>query len=109
DALKASDPVLHLPPHSAGTCGIARCDLLMISYLAEVVEVTVRGDFPAPTTAPRPGRPALRWLKRGVIAVLLVVAALAVAGTVYQAVCERADARNHPPPGELVGVGSHRL
>ncbi len=64
--------------------------------------MTVRGDFPAPTAAPR-------WLKRGAIAVLLVLAVLVIAGTVYQAVGERADARNYPPPGELVSVGPHRL
>lgn len=71
--------------------------------------MTVHGDAPATRTTPRHTRPVLRWLKRVLVTALLVLSALAVAGTLYQAVGARADARNYPPPGELVSVGSHRL
>jgi alpha-beta hydrolase superfamily lysophospholipase len=49
--------------------------------------------------------PSRRWLLYPVLAVL----ALASAGGGYQTVREAADARAHPPPGQLIDVGGHRL
>lgn len=53
----------------------------------------------------RRGRGCLVWLGRAALAVV----GLALAGTVYEALAERADAKAYPPPGQLVDVGGHRL
>jgi pimeloyl-ACP methyl ester carboxylesterase len=46
-----------------------------------------------------------RWLVHPVLAVLVIAAV----GGGYQTVSESIDRRAHPPPGQLVDVGGHRL
>ena len=70
------------------------------------MKVQVENSGPA---AARRRRPVLRRVGRGLAVLIVIVVVLAAAGAVYQALGARADARNYPPPGELVSVGSHRL
>lgn len=51
----------------------------------------------------------LTWIGRSALALFVVIAVLAIAGLIYQAVAEANDARSYPPPGELVDVGGYRL
>ncbi len=50
-----------------------------------------------------------RWLRRLGLWLLAVIAVLALAGAVYQALGSRADASAYPPPGQLYPVGDQRL
>jgi pimeloyl-ACP methyl ester carboxylesterase len=50
-----------------------------------------------------------RTLLKRVVAPLAGLAALGVAGAVYQSLSEARDAEKFPPPGRLVDVGGHRL
>lgn len=53
----------------------------------------------------RRGRGCLIWLGRLVI----LTGGLMLAGAIYEAVAEAADARAYPPPGQMVDVGGYRL
>ncbi|MCC6626273.1 MAG: alpha/beta hydrolase [Chloroflexi bacterium] len=57
------------------------------------------------SSRPRRGRGCLVWLG-GIVAVLL---GLLLLGALYEAGAEAAAVRAHPPPGQLVDVGGHRL
>jgi len=46
------------------------------------------------------------WLLGGLIVLILL---LAGAGTIYQNMASKDDAKRFPPPGQMVDVGSHRL
>jgi len=50
-----------------------------------------------------------RWIKRATIGAFLLSVALSLTGAICQALAGAADRRNFPPPGQLVGVGGHRL
>jgi len=54
-------------------------------------------------------RGCLGYLGRGVIGIVILLAAAMAAGAIYQAAASAADARKYPPPGELVDVGGRRL
>ena len=56
-------------------------------------------------TSKRRGRGCLIWL--GVSLALLL--SLMLLGYIYEAVAEAADAKEYPPPGQLVDVGGYRL
>ena len=62
----------------------------------------LKGNTGAPKSL---GRGCLVWLGR--LAILGV--GLMVAGGIYEAVAEAADARAFPPPGQMVDVGGYRL
>lgn len=62
-----------------------------------------------PPRAWRIGRRALRWLGWCVAALLGLIAALALAGSSYEAIAAAGDARRYPAPGQLVDVGGYRL
>ncbi|HXQ98686.1 MAG TPA: alpha/beta hydrolase [Candidatus Limnocylindrales bacterium] len=51
----------------------------------------------------------IRWLYRGVLAVLVLLALLLLASAIYQSVEMRSDARAFPEPGRLVDAGGIRL
>jgi pimeloyl-ACP methyl ester carboxylesterase len=69
------------------------------------------------STIPLPARPVRRtWyhalthiVGRGLLTLLALLAALAVAGLSYEAIMAAGDAQRYPPPGRLVDVGGHRL
>lgn len=46
---------------------------------------------------------------RGLLGVLGVVVVLGLSGTAYESMAEAADARDYPPPGQMVDVGGYRL
>jgi hypothetical protein len=51
----------------------------------------------------------VRWIRRIVLGLLMLLAALAVTGLVYQAVATRNDRQEFPPPGQLVAVDGYQL
>src|SRR5215210_7942629 len=57
----------------------------------------------------RPKRGLGFWVRRGLVWLIAGVLALAVMGTIYQAVATQIDQRTYPPPGKLVDVGDHSL
>jgi pimeloyl-ACP methyl ester carboxylesterase len=61
----------------------------------------------SPTT-PRTTQPN-RWVQRIAFVLVVGVALLALAGSLYQSLSERRDLRAHPIPGELVSVGPYEL
>ena len=54
---------------------------------------------------------ALRWLRarKRILRVVVVIAALLLAGAIYQILSSAADERANPPPGTLVDMGGYRL
>ncbi len=66
------------------------------------------GNFSEPTGR-RHSRQGLRWLGRGVFALVALAVVMALSGAAYEAVAARGDARAYPAPGRLVDVGGHRL
>lgn len=52
---------------------------------------------------------AMRWLRRAILGLGLVLLGLALTGAAYQAMATARDARTYPPPGQLVDVGGYRL
>jgi pimeloyl-ACP methyl ester carboxylesterase len=59
-------------------------------------------------TQQRSGSRVWRWIKRGLLAALLVIAGLAIAGFIYQTISEASDRAAHPAPGQLVDIGDGR-
>jgi len=51
----------------------------------------------------------LGWVKRAVFVVVAVSAVAIVCGVLYEQLSRRDVASEHPPPGQLVDVGGHRL
>jgi pimeloyl-ACP methyl ester carboxylesterase len=70
---------------------------------------TIINALNTPSRARRMGRRALRWTGRGLAALFVLIAILALAGASYEASAGAGDARRYPPPGELVDVGGYRL
>jgi pimeloyl-ACP methyl ester carboxylesterase len=50
-----------------------------------------------------------RWLHRTVFGLVVGVALLHLAGSLYQSLAERSDLHDHPIPGQLVDVGPYEL
>ena len=58
----------------------------------------------------RSGRSITRWLRRALLWSVLALLVALVIGTIYQAIATEIDQRAAlPAPGEMVGVGEHRL
>jgi pimeloyl-ACP methyl ester carboxylesterase len=57
----------------------------------------------------RVGRRVLRWIGRGLVALVGLIAVLALAGATYEAIAAAGDARRYPAPGQLIDVGGERL
>lgn len=51
----------------------------------------------------------LVWTRRILLGLLITLVALGAIGATYQAIATARDARNFPPPGQLVDVGGYRL
>lgn len=61
-----------------------------------------------PTYSPNTSR-LKRWLKKSLLGLGLLILALAVLGTTYQALGAWFDWQAFPPPGEMIDVGDYRL
>ena len=51
----------------------------------------------------------VRWVRRILGGLVVLIVVLVVVGTIYQAIGAVIDARKYPPPGKLVDVGGYRL
>ena len=51
----------------------------------------------------------LKWSRRVLLGALALVVALALSGTLYQAIASEIVKRRYPLPGELVDAGGHQL
>ena len=49
------------------------------------------------------------WLRRALRGLLAIIIILPLSGALYQVIATELDKRNHPPPGQMVDVGGHRL
>ena len=54
-------------------------------------------------------RRILRWTGKALLWLVVVLLVLAVVGMIYQSVATKRAEEAHPPPGEMVDVGGHRL
>ena len=54
-------------------------------------------------------RGCLFYVKRGLLALVIVLVALPITGFVYEKIMEPGDAERFPPVGQMVDVGGHRL
>jgi hypothetical protein len=70
---------------------------------------TITNALSSPSRAWCAVRRVFRWIGRGLVAVVGLVAVLALAGASYEAIAASGDARRYPPPGQLVDVGGYRL
>jgi len=51
----------------------------------------------------------LNSLKHGLIRLIILTTALAIAGVIYQTAATESDQRKYPPPGVLVNVGGYKM
>jgi pimeloyl-ACP methyl ester carboxylesterase len=70
---------------------------------------TIINALNTPSRAWHMGRRILRWTGRGLAALFVLLAVLALAGASYEAIAAAGDARRYPAPGQLVDVGGYRL
>ena len=49
------------------------------------------------------------WIGRILLGLIVMLAAAAVSGAIYQATAAANDQRTYPPPGQLVDVGGYKL
>src|SRR4051794_24787976 len=70
---------------------------------------TVPNALNTPSPAWHSGKRVLRWIGRGLAALVALIAVLALAGASYEAISGAGDARRYPAPGQLVDVGGYRL
>jgi pimeloyl-ACP methyl ester carboxylesterase len=50
-----------------------------------------------------------RWLKRALLACVVLLSFVSICGALYQWLATRRDLAAHPAPGHLVDIGGHRL
>src|SRR5690242_6994791 len=62
-----------------------------------------------PSSTSRIGRQVLRWIGRGLVALVGLIVVLGLVGASYEAIAAVGDARRYPAPGQLVDVGGYRL
>jgi pimeloyl-ACP methyl ester carboxylesterase len=70
---------------------------------------TVTNALNTPSTVWHSGKRVLRWIGRGLAALVGLIVVLGLVGAVYESAAEAADARAYPAPGQLVDVGGYRL
>jgi pimeloyl-ACP methyl ester carboxylesterase len=70
---------------------------------------TIINALNPPSRAWRVGRRVLRWIGRGLAALVGLIAVLALVGASYEAIAARGDARRYPAPGQMVDIGGYRL
>jgi pimeloyl-ACP methyl ester carboxylesterase len=70
---------------------------------------TVTNTLNTPSPVWHSGKRVLRWIGRGLAALVGLIAVLALAGASYEAIAAAGDARRYPAPGQLVDVGGYRL
>jgi pimeloyl-ACP methyl ester carboxylesterase len=54
-------------------------------------------------------RGCLFYVKRGLLALVILTVGIPVAGVMYQSAAEASDRQAYPPPGQMVNVDGHRL
>jgi pimeloyl-ACP methyl ester carboxylesterase len=70
---------------------------------------TITNSLHPPSRAWRRGRRVLRWIGRGLAALVGLIVVLALVGAMYESAAEAADVRAYPPLGQMVDVGGYRL
>src|SRR6266487_2016894 len=70
---------------------------------------TIINALNTPSRAWRVGKRVLRWAGRGLAALFVLIAILALAGASYEAIAAAGDARRYPPPSQLIDIGGYRL
>src|SRR5215212_8660562 len=70
---------------------------------------TVTNTLNPPSPVWHSGKRVLRWIGRGLVTLVGLIAVLALAGASYEAIAAAGDVRRYPPPGQLVDVGGSRL
>ena len=68
--------------------------------------ITTAIEQPASSTHPRG---CLFYVKRGLLALVLIIVALPIMGLVYEQVAEANDRQTYPPPGQRIDVGGYSL
>jgi pimeloyl-ACP methyl ester carboxylesterase len=71
--------------------------------------VEVTNTINAPLPLKKPQSQLLLWSRRVLLALLITLCVLGVAGASYQAIATARDARAFLPPGQLVDVGGYKL
>ncbi|MCL4248007.1 MAG: alpha/beta hydrolase [Anaerolineae bacterium] len=71
--------------------------------------ITSSGDASVELHDQQHKRGCLFYVKRGLLAVVILLVALPVLGFTYQAIMAPGDAERYPPIGQMVDVGGHRL
>ena len=66
-------------------------------------------EQPASGQPIRTRRGCLGWLGRIAIGALALLAIALIAGAIYQSASSASDLAKYPPPGQMIGVGGHRL
>ncbi len=66
-------------------------------------------EIVAPQSGDSRKRGCLFFVRRGLLGLLVVLAALIALGFILQTVAEASDRQAYPPPGQMVDVGGHRL
>ena len=66
-------------------------------------------DASPQTRRAQSGHRIVRWLRRVLLGLLVLVGGLVLTGLIYQATATVVDESNYPPPGQLVDVGGHKL
>src|SRR4029434_5087175 len=64
-------------------------------------------DLETARTGSRKRGRVFRWLKRGLIGLVIFVVLLLAVGFVYQRIADHYDAQKLPRPGQLVDAGGH--
>jgi pimeloyl-ACP methyl ester carboxylesterase len=54
-------------------------------------------------------RGCLFHIKRGLLALIILLVGIPVAGMIYQVAAEASDRQSYPPPGEIVNVDGHNM
>src|SRR4051794_11883465 len=70
---------------------------------------TVTNALNTPSPVWHSGKRVLRWIGRGLAALVGLIVVLALVGASYEAIAAAGDARHYPAPGQLVDIGGYRL
>src|ERR671917_85220 len=102
-------------PNPATFAGLA-CTVYFAEFLFyEVGCISLRHKHKTPlrislsVVSSSASRRIMRRIRMPLLGLVVALLVLAVAGAIYQAIATELAERAYPPPGEMVGVGGHRL